>query len=156
MGHPAITVGEAARRGGVSPKAVRLYETRGILPPAERTESGYRTYTQHDVEILRFVRRARALGLRLEEIRRIVDLERHGAQPCGTVMELLERHLREIDRTMTDLRALRKDLLRTLEAATSSIRRGEEVVVCPIIESEPETDRPTKSASRARGRQIPA
>lgn len=130
-----ITVGEAARRAGVSPKAVRLYEARGILPPAERTESGYRTYSEHDVEILRFVRRARALGLRLEEIRRVIDLQRGGAQPCGTVLQLLERHLREIDRTMADLRALRKDLVRALEAAKSSVRRGEDVVVCPIIES---------------------
>lgn len=131
-----ITVGEAARRARVSPKAVRLYETRGILPPAERTEAGYRTYTERDVEILRFVRRARALGLRLEEIRRILDLQRQGAQPCVTVTQLLERHLAEIDRTMSDLRALRKDLVRVLDAAKSSVRRGEDVVVCPIIESE--------------------
>lgn len=131
-----ITVGEAARRAGVSAKAVRLYEARGILPAAERTESGYRTYSDHDVEILRFVRRARALGLRLEEIRRILDLQRGGAQPCGTVLELLEGHLRDIDRTLRDLRALRKDLIRALDAAKTSARRGEDVVVCPIIESE--------------------
>jgi DNA-binding transcriptional MerR regulator len=131
-----ITVGEAARRAGVSPKAVRLYEARGILSPAERTESGYRTYSDHDVEILRFVRRARALGLRLEEIGRILDLQRQGAQPCGTVVQLLDRHLRDIDRTMRDLRALRKDLASALEVAKSSARRGDDVVVCRIIESE--------------------
>lgn len=84
----------------VSANAIRLYETRGILPAAERTEAGYRTYANDDVEILRFVRRARALGLRLDEIRRIVDLQRQGAQPCGTVIELLERLLKDIDRTM--------------------------------------------------------
>lgn len=134
MSHPGITVGEAARRAGVSPKAVRLYETRGILPPAERTEAGYRTYTEDDVEILRFVRRARALGLRLEEIRRIIDLQRQGAQPCGTVIQLLEHHLDDIDRTMRELRALRKDLSRALETARSTARRGEDVVICPIIE----------------------
>jgi DNA-binding transcriptional MerR regulator len=142
VGDAAITVGQAARRAGVSPKAVRLYEARGILPPAERTESGYRTYTERDVEVLRFVRRAKALGLRLDEIRRILDLQRQGAQPCTTVTQLLERHLAEIDRTMADLRALRKDLVRALDAAKSSARRGENVVVCPIIESEapPETE----------------
>ena len=130
-----ITVGEAARRAGVSPKAVRLYEARGILPPTERTESGYRTYSDHDVEILRFVRRARALGLHLDEIRRILDLQREGAQPCVTVVQLLEHHLREIDRTMTDLRALRKDLARALEDAKSTAHRGDAAVVCRIIES---------------------
>ena len=136
MSSQEITVGEAARRAGVSAKAVRLYETRGILTRAERTEAGYRTYTEHDVEILRFVRRARALGLRLEEIRRIVDLQRQGAQPCGTVIQLLEHHVHGIDRTMRDLRVLRKDLTRALEDAKSSARRGKDVVVCPIIESE--------------------
>jgi MerR family copper efflux transcriptional regulator len=134
MSHPGITVGEAARRAGVTPKAVRLYETRGILPPAKRTEAGYRTYTEGDVEILRFVRRARTLGLRLEEIRRIIDLQRQGAQPCGTVIQLLEHHLDDIDRSMRELRALRKDLSRALEAARSTARRGEDVVICPIIE----------------------
>lgn len=134
MSGRGITVGEAARRAGVSPKAVRLYEARGILPAAERTEAGYRTYTEDDIEILRFVRRARALGLRLEEIRRIVDLQRQGAQPCGTVIQLLERHLGDIDRTMRELRALRKDLSRALEAARSTALRGGDVVICPIIE----------------------
>jgi MerR family transcriptional regulator, copper efflux regulator len=134
MSRVSITVGEAARRAGVTPKAVRLYESRGILPPAERTEAGYRTYTDRDVEVLCFVRRARALGLRLEEIGRIVDLQRKGAQPCGTVIELLENHLGEIDRTMRELRALRKDLSRALETAKSTARRGERVVICPIIE----------------------
>lgn len=108
MAGSGITVGEAARRAGVSPNAVRLYEARGILPPAARTESGYRTYSDHEVELLRFVRRARALGLRLEEIGRILDLQRQGAQPCDTVVRLLERHISDIDRTMADLKALRR------------------------------------------------
>jgi DNA-binding transcriptional MerR regulator len=130
-----ITVGEAARQSGVSPKAVRLYEAKGILPPAERTQSGYRIYSEQDVQVLRFVRRARALGLRLEEIGRILDLQRQGAQPCCTVVQLLEGHLRDIDRTMRELRALRKDLATALDVAKSSADRGDEVVVCPIIES---------------------
>lgn len=134
MASANITVGEAARRAGVSPKAVRLYEAKGILPPAERTDSGYRTYSEADVQVLRFVRRARALGLRLEEIGRILDLQRQGAQPCGTVVQLLEGHLQDIDRTIRELRALRKDLATALDVAKSSAERGDEVVVCPIIE----------------------
>ena len=135
MAGSGITVGEAARRAGVSPKAVRLYEARGILPPAERTESGYRTYGDRDVELLRFVRRARALGLRLEEIGRILDLQRRGAQPCDTVVALLERHISDIDRTLADLRALRRALSGALEGAKTSARQGHDAVVCHIIES---------------------
>ncbi len=134
MAGASITVGEAARRAGVTPKAVRLYEAKGVLPPAERTESGYRTYSEGDVQVLRFVRRARALGLCLEEIGRILDLQRRGAQPCGTVVQLLEGHVRDIDRTIKELRALRKDLAAALDVAKTSAERGDEVVVCPIIE----------------------
>jgi len=68
------------------------------------------------------------------EIRRIIDLQRQGAQPCGTVIRLLEHHLEDINRTMRDLRALRNDLSRALEAARSTARRGEDVAICPIIE----------------------
>ena len=135
MAGSGITVGEAARRAGVSPKAVRLYEARGILPPAERTESGYRTYSDQDVELLRFVRRARALGLRLEEIGRILDLQRQGAQPCDTVIQLLERHISDIDRTLADLKALRRALAGALEGAKTSAQQGNDAVVCRIIES---------------------
>jgi hypothetical protein len=57
-----LTVGQAARRAGLTAKAVRLYEARGLLPPAERTSSGYRCYTEHDIRLLRFIRQARDLG----------------------------------------------------------------------------------------------
>jgi MerR family transcriptional regulator, copper efflux regulator len=137
MTRAGITVGEAARRAGVTAKAVRLHEARGILAPAERTDAGYRTYTEDDIEVLRFVRRARALGLRLDEIRRIIDLQRQGAQPCSTVINLLERHLVDIEHTMQELRRLRKDLSRALEIAKSTLSGGHDVVVCPIIERSP-------------------
>ncbi len=57
-----VTVGEAARASGVTAKAVRLYEVKGLLPPAERTEAGYRLYSHQDVEVLQFIRQARRWG----------------------------------------------------------------------------------------------
>src|SRR5712692_8428096 len=129
-----ITVGQAGRRSGLTPKAIRLYERRGLLSPAERTESGYRTYSPRDVEVLRFIRQAKSLGLRLEEIKQIIDLERAGTQPCEVVLEFLGSHIREIDRTMADLRALRKVLVGARDAAAASDEAGEGAVVCRIIE----------------------
>ncbi len=138
-----MTVGQAARRSGLTPKAIRLYESRGLLPPAERTESGYRTYSQYDVEVLRFIRRAKSLGLRLEEIKEIIDLGRDGTQPCERVLTLLSAHIQEVDRTMADLRTLRKALVRARDAAEASDKQGEKVVVCRIIETG-EDDPPKK------------
>ena len=129
-----LTVGQAARRSGLTQKAIRLYETRGLLPLAPRTESGYRTYTPQDVALLRFIRQAKSLGLRLEEIKEIIDLERDGTQPCEKVLQLLGAHIQEIDRTIRDLRALRKSLVQARDAAAASDERGEGAMVCRIIE----------------------
>ncbi|WP_020501431.1 MULTISPECIES: MerR family transcriptional regulator [Pseudonocardiaceae] len=130
-----MTVGAAAKAAGVSAKAVRLWESKGLLPPAERTEAGYRVFTEDDLDVLRFIRQAKTLGLTLPEIKNIIDLQRDGATPCGRVTELLDTHIAEIDRTLTELRQLRRSLATARQAARDSQRRGEDAVVCHIIEN---------------------
>jgi len=130
-----MTVSQAARRAGLTPKAVRLYESKGLVDPAARTGAGYRLYQDRDVEVLRFVRQARALGLNLAEIREIIDLQRHGAQPCGRVLGIVDTRLKEVDQALRDLRALRRALRTARAAASDSQARGEDAVVCQIIES---------------------
>jgi MerR family copper efflux transcriptional regulator len=130
-----MTVGAAAEAAGVSAKAVRLWESKGLLPPAERTEAGYRLFTDDDVAVLRFIRQAKALNLSLAEIKDILDLQRDGATPCARVTELLDAHIAGIDRTLADLKALRRSLVSARRAARDSQRRGEHAVVCRIIET---------------------
>lgn len=132
-----LTVGAAAEAAGVSAKAVRLWESKGLLPPAERTGAGYRQFTDADVGVLRFIRQAKTLGLQLSEIKDILDLQRGGAAPCTRVTELLDGRIAEIDRTLADLRALRRSLTSARRAARDSQRRGEQAVVCQIIENSP-------------------
>ena len=130
-----LTIGEVAKRAGLSAKAIRLYEARGLLAAPARTEAGYRTYSEHDVAVLRFIRRARALDLGLQEIRNILDLQQAGGQPCATVIQLLDAHVREIDQTMAALRALRNTLVAARNSAKTSEERGDQAVVCRLIES---------------------
>jgi DNA-binding transcriptional MerR regulator len=80
------TVSEAARLAGTTRKAIRVYEAKGLLPDPERTDAGYRLFTAEDVEVLRFIRRARSLGLSLAEIGEVLDHQRGGARPCGHVI----------------------------------------------------------------------
>ncbi len=130
-----MTVSRAARRAGLTPKAVRLYESKGLLDPAPRSGAGYRLYQDADVEVLRFVRQARALGLNLAAIREIIDLQRQGAQPCGRVLGIVDTRLGEVDLALRDLRALRRALQSARDAARDSQTRGHGAVVCRIIES---------------------
>ena len=129
------TVGKAAQAAGVSAKAVRLYESKGLLPEAQRTEAGYRLYTDDDIAILRFIRQAKTLGLSLGEIRDILDLRRGGTTPCGHVVALLDQRIRDIDRTITELRQLRHTLAGT--SATARQQAGDNGGVCQIIEHAP-------------------
>ena len=130
------TVGKAAQAAGLSAKAVRLYEAKGLLPAAERTESGYRTYTGDDITVLRFIRQAKTLGLSLSEIRDILDLRRGGTTPCRHVVALLDQRIRDIDRTITELRQLRHTLAGT-RAHARQHQADHTEGVCGIIEHAP-------------------
>ncbi|GAA1580110.1 hypothetical protein GCM10009789_37340 [Kribbella sancticallisti] len=129
------TVSEAIRETGVTRKAIRIYEAKGLLSPTERTAAGYRLFTDDDIAVLRFIRQAKALGLTLAEIGDILELQRGGAQPCGRVAQLLDAHLAHIDRTLADLRQLRRALLAARRTADQARRAGGEAVVCQIIEA---------------------
>jgi DNA-binding transcriptional MerR regulator len=131
-----FSVGEAARHAGLTPKAVRLYEERGLLPPVERTESGYRTYTRHHIQLLRFIRQARGIGLGLAEIHKIIELRRDGIPPADEVVALLQDHLGAIDHAISDLRTLRGSFAEVLQIATSDAAYSQHVQLCKILDDD--------------------
>lgn len=148
-----MTIGQAAAASGLTPKAIRLYETRGLIEPAARTESGYRTYGPDDVALLSFIRRARSLGLRLDEIGQIIDLQRGGRHPCATVLELVDGRIADIDTTIAGLHALRTTLAAVRDDAEAAMQDGRSAVVCTIIESAtPHRRATTDNRRRAAGR----
>lgn len=132
-----MKVGQAAEAVGVTPKAVRLWESKGLLPPAERTPSGYRVFTEEDIEVLRFIRQAKALDLSLDEIADVLDLQRGGAVTCGRVTALLDAHIERLDQTMAELKHLRSTLDRARKTARDGQAQGQEAVICRIIQNTP-------------------
>lgn len=128
-----MTIGQAAKAAGLTRKALRVYEDKGLLPDAQRTTAGYRLYTARDLELLTFIRRARTLGLHLDDIREVIDIRAGGIPPCETVRELLDTRIAEIDATIAELRALRASLATTRQRAEDCTADNSSTV-CPIIE----------------------
>ena len=79
-----LLIGEVARQSGVSRKALRLYESLGIMPAPRRTPAGYRVYPRDALRVVAFVGQGRRLGLTLSEIKHVVALRRAGTAPCRT------------------------------------------------------------------------
>ncbi len=132
-----LFIGPVARQAGVSVQAVRYYERLGLLPPAQRTESGYRVYSPELVERLRFIRQAQAVGLRLEEIREILRIRYAGKSPCNCVRTMLQRKLGELEEQLAALASFRKQLRRTLERARTLPRLPHTAsAICPLIQTE--------------------
>ena len=126
----SYTIGEAAKAAGVTPRAVRLYESKGLLPQAERSPSGYRLLSGEAVETLGFIRRARSLGLSLDAIAEIIAIAANGA-PCDRTRALLAKRLGDIDQAIADLHALRE----TIVTAASADVTGRSSTRCAVIES---------------------
>lgn len=68
-----MRIGELAEKVGLAPSALRYYEEAGLLGPAERAASGYRIYGAEAVGRVQFIQRAKALGLSMREVRRLLD-----------------------------------------------------------------------------------
>jgi DNA-binding transcriptional MerR regulator len=110
-GRLAVRIGELADRVGVNTKTIRYYESIGLLPPPERTPSGYRDYTATDVERLRFVRTAQRLNLSLSEIAEILRFRERDERPCQYVLGVLDRQVADLDRRMAEMAELRRQLI---------------------------------------------
>ena len=102
-----MRIGELAERAGTTAKTLRFYEGQGLLPPTERTQSGYRDYAPETVARIDFVHRGQAAGLTLAQIRQILEIRDGGAAPCEHVRDLLDARLAEIKQQIAQLTALR-------------------------------------------------
>jgi DNA-binding transcriptional MerR regulator len=88
-----MTIGRVARLAGLSPRAVRFYEAEGLLPRAPRTVSGYRIYSERELDLLRLVVELRRVGLSVADVREVIRQREHGVPPPDRVVALLEARI---------------------------------------------------------------
>lgn len=128
MNEATFTVGRLARKSGVNLQTVRYYQRRGLFPVPPRPASGYRLYSHTDVQRIRFIKRAQALGFTLREIRQLLELSE---RRCREVRPLAEIKRDDVVRRMRDL----KRMLKALDKALEACRQGDPDARCPLIET---------------------
>lgn len=110
------TIGEAAKRSGVTIETIRYYEREGIVPEAERHANGRRLYDEAAIARLRFIRRCRDLGFSIGDIRALLDLSSTTTQSCWEVRSLSERHLADVRARIADLQEIEAALVNLVQA----------------------------------------
>jgi DNA-binding transcriptional MerR regulator len=114
-----MRIGELAARAGTTTRALRYYESRGLLP-ARRDVHGYRTYDEHDLKLLRQIRTLQDCGFDLEETRPFVDCLRAGhpeGDSCPASLVVYRRKLAELDALIGELRTVREKVAGQLRRA---------------------------------------
>lgn len=124
-----VTIGEAARRSGVSPKMVRHYESLGLLPRIDRTEGGYRQYGEAEVHTLRFIKRARELGFSMEEIAELVSLWHNRRRASASVRRIAQKHAGDLAQRIAAMQAMQRTLEHLIHCC-----HGDERPDCPILD----------------------
>ena len=124
---PSFSIGQLARRAGVAIDTVRYYERSRLLVPASRLASGYRRYGPAELKRLNFIRRAKALGFSLRDIRLLLSLSE--GRNVSKIRRAAEEKLADIERRIEELENI-GDGLRKLVAACPGHGRAE---ACPIL-----------------------
>ena len=116
-----MNIGDVAERAGLPPKTIRYYEDVGLVRPL-RAGNGYRQFRESDLHKLAFLARARSLGFSLDECRRLLELYEDRGRASADVKALAHGHLKEIDRKIEELSAMRRTLAHIVDCCAGDGR----------------------------------
>lgn len=126
-------IGELARLANVTPDTIRYYEKQQMIDHEVRTEGGFRLYTDHDLQRLRFIRYARQLGFTLDSIRELlsirIDPEHH---TCQESKSIVQARLDEVEARIQELQTMQRSLQRLNDACCGTAHSS---IYCSIFEA---------------------
>jgi DNA-binding transcriptional MerR regulator len=126
-----LRIGEVASRSGVSIDTVRYYERLRLLPPAPRTEGGFRLFTAETVARVQFIKQAQELGLSLDEIKEF--LITGGAKECRQMRDFLLAKLKEVGERIRLMEEFKKTLASHLAACERALKENRDAAECPVL-----------------------
>ena len=124
-----MKISDVADRSGLPPKTIRYYEDIGLVRPAVRQGNGYRDYDDRDVQMLRFLKRARGLGFSVADCRNLISLYQDRDRASADVKALAKHRVEEIDRKIAELHSMRDALDHLIERC-----HGDDRPDCPILD----------------------
>ena len=124
-----MNIGSVANLTGVPAKTIRYYESIGLIAEPGRTEGGYRDYSKTDIEMLRFIQRARKLGFSVKDVGNLLTLWRDKGRASGDVKTLALKHIDEVNERIRELESIRDTLNRLTHAC-----HGDDRPDCPILD----------------------
>lgn len=137
----SINIGHAAARCGVSAKMIRYYEDIGLIPPVPSTDKGYRVYADRDLQMLRFVRRARDLGFAVEGIADLLALWADAGRHSSDVKRLARARIADLTRKIAEM----NEMVATLQTLADTYS-GDARPDCPILADLAEEDASTDAS----------
>ena len=123
-----MNIGTIAVETGVPAKTIRYYEDIGLIPPALRSDNGYRQYRADDVERLRFIQRARKLGFSVKDVGNLLGLWHDKGRASSDVKAVALRHIKDVEDRINELESIRQTLVRLTEQC-----HGDNRPDCPIL-----------------------
>lgn len=123
-----MTISEIAKRSGLSNKMIRDYEKAGLIAPATRSDSGYRQYSEQDLETLSFIKHARDVDFSLAQIAMLLALKNNPQRTSAQVKQLVGAHIDTLQQKIMRLQSMADTL-----QSWHSCCRGDDNPDCPII-----------------------
>ncbi|SFR03503.1 MULTISPECIES: Cu(I)-responsive transcriptional regulator [unclassified Enterobacter] len=125
-----MNISDVSRLTGLTSKAIRFYEEKGLVTKPLRGENGYRHYTQQHLDELTLLRQARQVGFNLDECGELVTLFNDPARHSADVKARTLQKVADIERHIAELQTMREQLL-----ALAASCPGDDSADCPIIDN---------------------
>lgn len=124
-------ISEIAQKCGVNKETLRYYERKNLIPEPNRTESGYRVYSEEIVNRVLFIKRMQELGFTLFEINKLLGVVDKDDVRCADMYDFVEEKIKEVQKKIEDLQRIQNMLLDLKERCPNEKALHE----CPIIET---------------------
>jgi Cu(I)-responsive transcriptional regulator len=125
-----MNIGDAALASGVSAKMIRHYEEIGLIPAVNRSDAGYRRYSEREIHLLRFIRQCRVLGFSMKQTADLMGLWLNQERPSSKVKQLAKAHIDELDAKIAELQSMKVTLEQLVQHC-----HGDHRPDCPILDA---------------------